>query len=132
MAENVNIYITATHILLANTPPNEDYALIGPYNQTTLYQTIASFPDLKHACKVYTLIHGLTKEIVRTHDLAQFAIQRNLPKAQILALKAGVNKSAKKWFLVPDGHCHEPEVYLKRKLGNIDFHKKLFARKMFG
>jgi len=130
MAENVNIYITATHILLANTPPNEDYALIGPYTQTTLYQAIASFPDLKHPCKVYTLIHAQTKEIVRTHDLAQFSEQRNLPKAQINQLKYGTRKSSKNWYLVPDGE-KDPLEFLKQKLAKQAYGKNVFARRMF-
>jgi hypothetical protein len=117
--------------LLLHEPPKEEHALIGPYSQTRLKETIASFPELKHPMHVYVLIHKQSKEVVRTHDLAQFSEERNLPKAQILALKAGVNKSAKGWFLVPKEYHSSPEEFLNRKLKNIDFHKKLFARKMF-
>jgi hypothetical protein len=117
--------------LLLHEPPKEEHALIGPYSQTRLKETIASFPELKHPMHVYVLIHKQSKEVVRTHDLAQFSKERNLPKAQIDQLKYGIRKSAKGWYLVPKENEKDPEAFLKQKLDKQAYGKQVFARRMF-
>lgn len=106
MPEEVNIYITNTHILLANTPPNEDHALIGPYDKTTLSDTIASFPDLRppiETIRFYHPEHGL----VGTYDLRQFAELNKLDYNRLKAIIQSPGKTTKGWMFIPKG---EPEA----------------------
>lgn len=124
----MNIYITEAKIITSQHPPKEEHALIGKYTKQLLLDTIKEFPELEHNCQVYTLIHALTKEVVKTVDLASFSEERNLNKSCVNQLKYKSRVSYKHWNLVPNNR--DPLEYLDETLKRKERQRKSFSKRL--